>query len=78
MRSLIALTAISFAAFCLLAAAPAHSDILYARPDGDAMSGRILDLHRWPLFLTHVERQRDWSCGFAVSAAGGKSRSRLG
>src|SRR3954449_4734156 len=43
MRSLIALTAISFAAFCLFAAAPAHSDILYARPDGDVMSGT----YRW-------------------------------
>src|SRR3954463_8019558 len=43
MRSLIALTAISFAAFCLFAAAPAHSDILYARPDGDPMSGA----YRW-------------------------------
>ena len=43
MRSLIAFSAISFAAFCLLAAAPAHSDILYARPDGDAMSGA----YRW-------------------------------
>src|SRR3954463_16485506 len=43
MRNLIALTAIRFAAFCLFAAAPAHSDILYARPDGDAMSGA----YRW-------------------------------
>jgi hypothetical protein len=43
MRSLIASSAISFAAFCLLAAGPAHSDVLYARPDGDPMSGA----YRW-------------------------------
>jgi len=43
MRSLIASSAISFAAFCLFAAAPAHADILYARPDGDPMSGA----YRW-------------------------------
>ena len=39
MRSLIALSAICFAAFGLSVAAPAHSEILYARPDRDAMSG---------------------------------------
>src|SRR3954468_13335269 len=38
MRNLIALTAIRFAACCLLVAMPAHSEILYARPDGDAIS----------------------------------------
>src|SRR3954451_1811356 len=38
MRSLI-----TFAAFGLFVAAPAHSDILYARPDGDPMSGA----YRW-------------------------------
>ena len=32
------LTAIRFAACCLLVAMPAHSEILYARPDGDAIS----------------------------------------
>ena len=56
MRSLIASSAISFAAFCLLAAAPAHSDILYARPDGDAMSGA----YRWGtrLFSTRSHSNR--------------------
>jgi hypothetical protein len=34
MRSLIASSAISFAAFCLFVAAPAHSEILYARQMG--------------------------------------------
>src|SRR3954471_20638818 len=42
MRSLIAFSAVSFAAF-LVVVAPAHSEILYARPDGDAMSGA----YRW-------------------------------
>ena len=38
MRSLIAFSAVSFVAFGLFVAAPAHSDILYARPDGDSIS----------------------------------------
>src|SRR4051812_30208700 len=38
MRSLI-----TFAAFGLFVAAPAHSEILYARPDGDVISGA----YRW-------------------------------
>src|SRR3954454_6800443 len=38
MRSLI-----TFAAFGLFVAAPAHTEILYARPDGDAISGA----YRW-------------------------------